>query len=674
MTRARGGAAWAALLILGVGCGSKGSGGGFVGPGSTAPGGSIAPVGSTLVGPRGFAGTWAVSGSDPLRGAFQGTAVVAPTTSGYSVQKLVTFAATLPSGERLEWAWNATAHDEGTGLRVDASLRRAHVMSSAGSTTRTAADKPPLALTALLDAHATQLAGTFTSTAGAGPQETWVRTTASPPVFPVSSVQLLPGHPAPSTTIKTALSALFASYWTTSTVAPYVARPDFDAAIHGVWLDTTALDFYRRSGPGVVLVLDKVVDEVGVAEETRRAHAFSRPLHEKAKLFDADMTATNSDQNGMVTAVDQTVNPPARDFAQSPVLYSGTWALSQLYRYRATGDQEAFDNVVRAATGAAICVDISPDKTQFARAIDFAVNAKPGQVGPAGGKYSWAPGTGTYANLIWMVGGNNDMLHGIDAAFMAAIAILPAGHPVRAQIGAQAASLLGNVKIAQSGDHEIQLAYVAWTATGDPKWQTRYSQALGFKNVLQKTYLLSGADYIQWQGIADWSGHNLGALTNLGYGLLGGTSPSAAELSWRNAAATGITAGFAFSGKYRNGIVATAASGASAPGASDILKGVLTEIAYPKSLGNATIDYSVASDWSVSPYPSDPWKGDWMKNAGRVQGLYSLPYFYRGGDQNYWNRSPLMTGATPDNELEPGQDFLVSYWYLRSLGVLGPND
>jgi hypothetical protein len=664
----------AAILV--IGCGSKGGGGsvGSVGPGSTSPGGSVAPVGSKLVGPQGFAGTWAVSGSDPLRGAFQGTAVVAPTTSGYSVQKLVTFASALPSGEKLEWAWNATGHDEGTGLRVDASLRVAHVMSTSGSATRTAADKAPRALTALLAAQGVQLGGSFTSMTGAGPQETWVRTTAQAPVFPVTSVQLLPGHAAASNTIKTALSSFFATYWTTTTVAPYVGRPDFDAAIHEVWLDTTALDFYRRSGPGVVLVLDKIVDDIAVAEETRRAHAFSRPLHEKAQLFDADMTATNADQNGMVTAVDQTVSPPFRDFAQSPVLYSGTWALSQLYRYRATGDQEAFDNVVRAATGAAICVDISPDKTQFARAIDFAVNAKPGQVGPAGGKYSWAQGTGTYANLIWMVGGNNDMLHGIDAAFMAAIQILPAGHPVRAQIGAQAASLLGNVKIAQSGDHEIQLAYVAWTATGDPRWQSRYNSALGFRNVLQKAYVLSGVSYYQWQGIADWSGHNLGALTNLGYGLLGGSSPDAAELSWRGAAAKGITDGFGFSGKYRNGIVATAAAGANAPGASDIVKGVLTEIAYPKSLGNATIDYSVASDWSVSPYPSDPWKMDWMQNPYRVQGLYSLPYFYRGGDQNYWNRSPLMTGSTPDHELEPGQDFLVAYWYLRSTGVLGPND
>jgi hypothetical protein len=671
----------ARILLVGsfvvlVGCGSHGGSSGFA-MGSTVGASTSSSTGGVTSGsattPSGWVGTWAVTGTDPLRGAFQGTAVVTPANPGYTVQKLVTFSTKLPSGDQLAWAWNATAQDDPAGLRVTASLKRADVFRTAGSITRTAADQTPLAETALLASSGGTIAGTYSTSLGAGPTESWTRTQAPAPAFPVTQVALLPGHAAPTASLKTLLFTVFSTYHVLPAIQPYVSRPEFQAAVHQVTLDRSSFDFYRQIGPGTIVIVDKVNDDVAVEEERRRAGAFSHRLHEKGALFDADMTNVCADQNGMVTAVDQTVSPPKKDYAQSPVLYTGLWTLSQRYRYEATGSQEAFDNVVRGATGAAICVDISPDKTQFARAIDFLANAQPGQVGPPGGKYAWVAGTGTYANLMWMFGGNNDMLHGIDCALESAASILPKGHPLLAQVGAQAESLVNNVKIAQSGDHEIILTRAAWLATGDPAWQQKYQTALGFKNVLQKLYLTAGLNLFQWQGIADWSGHGLGGITMLELSLLGGTSPTSLEQSWRDAVTKGSVSGFGMAGPFRGGFTATVGANANAPGANDTLVSVLEEFPYPKQT-TATPDFTVSTDFCLSPYPSDPWYFDWTTNSGRIQGLRAYPLFYRGGEQSYWNRSPLVMGGSPGTELLPAPDFLVSYWFARRAGIVGPND
>src|SRR5581483_2930248 len=202
------------------------------------------------------------------------------------------------------------------------------------------------------------------------------------------------------------------------------------------------------------------------------------------------------------------------------------------------------------------------------------------------------------------------------------------------QVGAQAESLVNNVKDAQSGTHEIFLSYAASATTGDPAWQARYTKALGFKNILDKLYTQQGGMLIQEQGTADWSGHGLGTLTLLDLSLLGGASPTPDEQSWRDAATQGIQAGFAMCGLYREGMVVMIAAAARCPGALDLAKGVLDEIPYPKAYGDCDVDYTIAGDYCMSPYPSDPWKLDWMTND-RTQSLVSYPYFYRGSEVNF---------------------------------------
>lgn len=681
----------ATSFLLTAACGAGGSGGskgsGSISPITTAPTGSSTTPGQTtppVATQKGYDGVWDVAGTDPVRGAFTGTAEIAASASGgYTVKRLVAYTAKLSSGEQVLAAWNATAKEDQGGLRVEATLRRAHVFKRAGTVTRTAADQQPLALSTLLLApsggpvggvsQGTQMAGTFAATGGTGPTETWTRSSTAAPTFPVANEKTINAHSPAASSVKSTMFLTYSSFHALPAVKPYVARPEFQAAIHQVILDSSYQSFYRQRGPGVIVVVDKIADEVAVAEEGQRAHAFTRKLVDKAKLFDADLKTTTADPNGMVTAVDHTVTPARRDFSLSPVLYTGVWGASQYYRYKVTNEQEALDNVVRAITGAVLCVDVPPVKTEFARAVDFLVNAQPGQVGP-GGKYSWEAGTGQYANLMWMRGGNNDMLHGVEICFAIGADVLPAGHPLRAQIGNAAASLLTNVKDAQDGNHEILLAYAAAKTTGSAVWQKRYKDSLGFKNILQKVYLTAGGNLTHYQGTADWSGHHLGCLTLLGVDLLGGAAPNSDEKSWRDAAAQGVRQGFDMTGLYREGLVAVIAAAAKAPGASDIAKGVLTEIPYPKAYGDVDVDYTISLDFCLSPYPTAPWKFDWTTNPDRIQSLRSYPYFYRGSQTNFWNRSPLSFTGGPDKSEQPGQDYLVGYWLARHAGLIGAAD
>lgn len=623
-----------------------------------------------------FSGTWRVTGTDPARGAFEGSAQVTATPGGYRVQRLVAFATRLPDGRELHQAWNATARNDPAGLRVDATLRRANVARRAGSVTRTLADRTPLAVTGLMGGQAAPgpvaLGAVLAGSLG-GTTETWTRENFVPPPFPATDAKLVDTHAPPSSLVKLALFTLFHGYHQLPAIAPYVPRPEFQRAVHALWVDRSAFGYYRLRGPNCVVVLDTIVDDVSIAEEGRRARAFSRRLVEKASLFDADVHSEHADQNGMVAWV-ETGAPSKRTAPQSIGLYSGLWGASQYYRWRATADPVALDDMIRAAKGSALCIDVTTDKTEFARGVDFLQNAPPGFPG-VGGKYSWAQGTGAYSNLIWMRGGNNDMLHGFEFAFMAAEAALPPGHPTRAEVGKQAASLLDNVKIAQSGNHEMFLSWVAWRTTGDARFQRRYQRSLAWRNILQKLYLrFFGNGLIHWQGISDWSGHNLETVTFLKIWLLGGASPDPLERSWWDAANAGIRVGHRNVGLTRNGIVSSAAAFAGVPGARDLAASILCEIPYPKTTGDVDLDPSVSAGFCLSPYPSLPWKRDWMTNHGRVEALFGHPIFYRGGDDNLWARTPFDTTSGATTNKPPGQDYLLAYWFLRASGLIGPND
>ena len=670
------------LILAIAGCGGGGGGGssssgfastaagttGQTAPGSTGSGSSGSSA--TPAGPIDYTGTWELTGTDAKRGAYTGTATVAAISSGFSVQRLVTYSTQTASGRSVISAWNATGAIEPGGLHLYETLRQANVVKRAGTQLRLQNDETPLAVDAVLGPAS---GGTVTSTAStvpfkvsfatAGLSETWVHSgSGAPPLFPATDFTLEPLHPPPTAGEHNLLFNFFAKYQTLNYVAPYATRADFQGGVHQIPIDHSCRDYYRTNGPGSVVVLDGVVDDISVLEETWRADAFGHLLHEKAEGFDTDMETNHLDPTGMIGDLN---GPAPYVFAPSGdgALHLGCWVASQVYRYQVTGDAQALANVEKGLGACLMLVDISPDKTQFARAVQTTATA------PSG----WNMGTGPYAGIAWLPGGNNDMLHGIEYAFLLAEQVLPAGHPLRAQLATQSLSLVNNVSIAQSGSHQFILLEVAARTSNDPTVQARYASALQ-GDLQDQVWFAAGNGIFDVQGIADWSGHHLGAVTFCALRVLGGISPSSDEQNWRNIAQKGANAAFAVIRPAREGLLDAIASAEGVAGSGDDTKDILAEIPFPKPTGDADIERDVSDTYSVSPYPSDPWKNDWMSNPGRVQALTGVPMFYRGGDENYWARGCLLTGGTVNAQIPTSQDYLHVYWLGRLSGAIAPLD
>jgi hypothetical protein len=641
-------------------------------PGSTTPG-STTPGSTTNTAPpitQDWTGTWDVAGTDPVLGAYSGTVVVATSGTGYTAQRLVTYAKKLPDGRSLMAAWNATATAQQGGLQVSVALRRGHVMSRVGMLARGPADLLPLDLSAQLTAAApvtffqigTQVSGTFSGTLP-GPTETWTRSTTVAPLFPVKDETLVPTHPVPPAALKAASFAIYSRYYTLPAIIPYENRPEFQAAIHSNPVDHTARDFYQASGHTCVVILDEIVDGISIAEESIRADSFSQKLCEKEARFDSDIKTLHLATNGFLTAV--VPGTTQRMTSGDGALHEGVWVASQAYRYMVTQDPEALANVQAGVAALCVLVDISPDKTTFARAIeDTAINAA-----------GWTKGTGAYANLEWLPGGNNDMLHGIDYGFTAALLVLPASDPLRAQIGVQSRSLLTSCSLAQSGNHELFQSYACWNTTNDPAIQARYQNALtGTSNLVNRLWMSQGDGMVNLWGISDWSGHHLAQVDFCGLRILGGANPSADELSWRGTSATGLAAAFHNVGPCRECLLAVAAAAASVPLADGQAKDLLMEFPCPKPVGDDDIDMRVDGAFCMSPYPSVPWKNDWMTNPGRMQSIDGSPLFYKGPGDNYFNGNPFSFSDGVSAWRWPGQDYLHAYWLARLAGTIGPQD
>ncbi len=676
-----------ALVVVVSGCsGGSGGGGGAstIAPatsGTTAPGTSrTTPGSSTSAGPgsgtpgrpRDFTGVWEIKGTDPARGAYYGTAAIVANGPGYEVRRLVTYASKLPTGHELVVAWVATGTSDPTGLRVQASLRRAHVAQRVGQLSRTAADKQPLGVDSVLSvpgggplhsiSNGTVIEGTLATAASGAPlAEKWVRSSTGAQAFPVRDEKLVPLHGPPASWLRALMFNTFKAYHGLPRLVPYVSRPEFQAAIHSVPVDHTAKDYYRSRGTPCVVLLDSIVDEVSIFEETNRANAFGKKLHEKATFFDVQMETRHVDPNGMVGELDLATNRlrPSGDGA----LHLGCWVASQAYRFQATGDAKALANVEKGANALCLLVEIVPNKAEFARAI------APTAIAPSG----YTAGVGAYAGISWLPGGNNDMLHGIEYGFQTAEQVLPATSPLRARIGAAAKSLLDNHKEAQSGGHEIFLSSVEWHATKTAAAQARYKSALS-GNLKDRLWWTAGNGIMNEQGISDWSGHHLGAVTFAGLRILGGANPDADEKGWRYVAQQGSRAAFGDIQHAREGFTSLIAAAHGALGAPDSAKDILAEIPCPKPTGDARFERDIADGFCLSPYPSLPWKNDWMTNGGRVQSVTGLPLFYRGTDENYWARSPFSTGSSVDNAEPTSQDYLHAYWLGRVSGVIAPTD
>jgi hypothetical protein len=471
-------------------------------------------------------------------------------------------------------------------------------------------------------------------------------------------------HAAPSQSKKDNYWRLFANYRTLPEVVPYINHPDFINSIHFSEFDPTDFEFYRDR-KDVVRVIQKTLNPASMQEALRRKMAYSMTLKEKeyelARRMVPGVERTNINSLGMVSYGDGSHNVDS-------LLWTGVYVASQAFRYIVTGSMEAYRNMLFSLDGMILCHTITGDPGDFARTIrlkrSFGVLAD----------RSWHQGTGANSNVEWLDGANNDMLKGYFIAFAAA------SQAIRKKGGddsylKEMESLMSNLL---NNNNELfdntqravnkttaQLLIISFTndLVERIKMQAEYEVLFKVAKKIMETSLQYD------NGITDWSGNNLHAVNLLANYLL------TEQLNHKNSSYLEEIARISFqrAGNLRSGFVREVFSliGWKGPQQPKDFIWDLREFIAPK-INSDPIDWRRSWGFSLSPYPSLPWKGDWM-TEDRFQPIVSYPYFEQSSTNHQWKSLPQYRGEI-DGRGNFSADFLVAYWTARYFGALGPND
>ena len=620
-------------------------------------------------------GLYRVTGTDGALGPYQGRVELRAQPGGFRWVREVTFQNQV-QGRSLTTVWDGTATPGPNGLELRAELRRMGWITAAGSLRRTAADAQPLVVTGLYRPDAAGGWAGALHPAGVVASEVLVPQgpLLAAPIF-TPEVRWEPLHGAPPSWIRWLLFRLFGNYHGTPAVARWTSDPRFQAAVHLRLIDRTGFAWLRQN-PQARLLYNQVVDEISLAEAELRRSAYGQTLREKAALYDQQVETRLRDVTGLLAAgVRQGPNGPEHVEDMSSFLWTACYAYSQACRWEVTREPQALQNV--ASVAEVLCdmiLEVDPRPGEFARSL------RPITRGGPGG--SWHAGTGRFAHLAWHDNGNNDMVKGVWIGFLAAWKALPQNHPLRPRIQAAVREIAdswasSNPSASGGTGHRrdkpgsrLVNNMLAFWITGDARYESAYKRAL--RSPLMLLELLTGANVHAW-GIADWSGTHLGVVSRIVMIEVGRELRS----GWQFLFEQSMRGGHHFLKEYWRTTMMWSVSAAGWLGQGNARVNVhlgLQEWPFPKP--GYEVDRELDPVWCPSPWPSLPWKMDWMNQNGyaRRQGLISYPTFMSTPSNYQWRSGPLSDGS-PANQLEQhGADYLFAYWLGRKLGVIAATD
>jgi hypothetical protein len=493
--------------------------------------------------------------------------------------------------------------------------------------------------------------------------EQWKNQTASSsqPLLSIDRV-VTEAHGEPGSSDKATRFQTFSSFHSLPAIQPYVNRPEFQRAVHGNIVDKTDFDFYRAN-PNALRIINKPVDVVSLGEALSRANAYRNTLSVKAAGFDAEIEATYLDPTtGMI--LDGTTPGGAPTVHLSAALWTGIYVGSQAYRFEVTGSTQAKANVAKSLDGMLKLQEITGDWSQFARAIRPATGVVSG---------GWHAGTGAFANLEWLEGGNNDMLKGLYIAYFM-------GHRVLCTNGqTQYASLCSRIRTnakhladdysVSTGSDEVDSPWLVVAVTDNALTKYEYQGKLESAWAAQK-YVLSNNIPTYDNGIADWSGLNLSYVSAL-YRVLfaevydaGGDARSRTKAivsdTWSNFKNTRLPLWHELYSAY----VAN-----PQPFAMDDFRWRMREFPFPKP--DHVVDHRIRPDYVMSPYPSLPWKNDWT-TTDRSQTLNTFPLFEDALDIYRFRLGLTYQGDSRAHS--PAAEYLIAYWFARKHNLISATE
>jgi hypothetical protein len=344
-------------------------------------------------------------------------------------------------------------------------------------------------------------------------------------------------------------------------------------------------------------------------------------------------------------------------------LWTASYIASQAYRYLATASTQAIANIAKSVTGIQILLEITPDRTTFARTIRAGGGSETG---------GWHAGVGAYAAYDWLEGGNNDMLKGLYYGSLTGYLVLcdpviSGQEALCARIRTNAAHMLADLSLTQSTSDSNHLM-AAWLSA-----YVNGSASDLAKAVESWALLSSSVEQADFQervlATADWSGTHLTFVEMASMRLLA-SRRSLPGFDTNASVQKGIETMRSNFQVFRLGlwsVLFATLSGTPQTIDVDNARWRLREFSQPKSQLN--VDHRISADFVMSPYPDEPWKNDWT-TTDRTESLYGYPLFEMPIDVYAWRSGPFDYHIDTEDRTSPGADYLHAYWIGRYLGLL----
>lgn len=635
-------------------------------------------------------GLWTVRGVSSLRGAYAGQLEIRKDAEGkLKAVRIVTYAKARYRNLSLQEVWTGNVLLQGKGFVIQYSLRQADFIDRLGSITREPQDyQQPLFMMSSFELDS--LKSEFSETK-VGSFAEKISDRQELEAFPLweearqkfsAKTQWMPGLPimAFELALKAAKTSL--GYDDDARIKSYSDRADFKDEKPFMVVDTTDFEFYRENND-ILRVVNKVVDDISLAEAIVRRDAFVPSLSEKQKGFESNTQEYHVNEAGMVSPAFFDENGQFLRFEPEgdAALWTGMYVASQAMRFKVTEDKQALRNLQRSLTGMLNLIDVTGDPKEFARTLDmYRENEKI--------REGWKRGAGPLQHLIWLPLGNNDMVKGVLHAAIWAAAVVPKSEKETwDQLRDKTKKILQLRIINEKPQNKAAALGLAAFVHQDAQTKKEYHSAVRSLKAKFRG-LFDGGFY--YNGSADWSGINLSMVGDLNDILVADlleekeiaqklkeklTDSWSTYESVRRHFLTVSAYAFAYKEGVEGADFKSRTSKARFLSAVDQSKWALREIPFPRPRFDVSIDYSKRPEWSMSPIPRVFWKS--FKDPqppikSFYQGLYSYPLFELQAFSSsfLWKDSAFnFELASAQGYEQPGVDYLYTYWMGRMAGL-----
>lgn len=557
---------------------------------------------------------------------------------------------------------------------LDFSLEKIGFVTRYKELVRDTADVIPLHYTGNLQKSSCGVySGSLTAGAGKTMTETWTRSGESEenPLWQNLRIEI-DQMSEPSDSDKLQARQLYSSFYDLERIIPYLGRYEFNRMVHLMVVDHTDYEFYQTK-PGVVRVIQKVVDPISLAEAWMRNDAYRYTFAEKEAYFNAEIKEIMINPLGMIA------HKRGDEFFHDgdSLLWTGNWATANAMKYIITNDETARDAMVESLEGIIACLEITPDPSaDFGRTIRI---TKPHLPDP-----EFIQGVGDrevngykYSEIEWKINGNNDMAKGPFIGFIWGLKVLwgkPEYQYLIDKMFNALKRMRDNHSVYKDGQTNQVLSDLILAAFYTQKGEALKAQQKILETSVQypivKEYYQSDESVINQNGVSDWSGNHLGIWGAYNFVMVN-------ELLGRDGEANDFRNAMQNMGERleysRTGLYQMMTAGGGVPQDEYNLNDSfwrLREMGLHR--GKYAVDWQINPSFCLSPVPALPWKNDWTSpTENRTQSIRAYPYFQKSNSSYLWKDNILdgYRGGGSEHG-DSGLDFFVAYWFGQYNGLI----